>query len=405
MIFPSEALLETRSRLMEEVEGGTLSAELAYQTLLEADPQDMVALMGMGHLRHDAGDLTGSGGYFWRAVEAQPCYWLGYMELAHVEDRRGQTALSHGLSELGLRKLRLDPESLEEIAEDPDSIANLKLEGFEDLHGDERLEALAEMFRERRDLEPAEVTARLRPFRLLQQIQEAEELDSELIDVVLGEGEAITPLLAGILRGYAQSPLFGDDDWVVENALALLGEIGSPAILPSLLEFCTLDNDNLSGAAGWAIDRIIELQPEGAATALLALAPRLDLQARLAVTGRMLGWPDWPFQGKLLERLTENAESLPEDDRSVLFPVLLTTMIATRGEAGMDMARATLRSNAGLMDLNTRRECTELIEAAGEFAGASAHGLERPSWTVYQICAGEAVWPVAVDEENEEDDE
>ena len=108
--------------------------------------------------------------------------------------------------------------------------------------------------RNRRDREPEEVTARLRPLRLLLELQDAEELGSETVDAIVREGEAMVPLLIGLLRSYAQSDLLDSDEATVGNALALMGEIGSATAFPALLEFSSLQDSVLSGAAAWAFD-------------------------------------------------------------------------------------------------------------------------------------------------------
>src|SRR5713101_7988948 len=125
------------------------------------------------------------------------------------------------------------------------------IEGIEDMSPAERVTMMADVFRERRDLEPVEVTAHLRPHRLIQQLQELTDVDAQLVDALVGEGKVIVPLLVGVLRGWAQNFLPEDDESVVENALAVLGEIGDAAAIPHLLEFIVRDQVELAGAAGW----------------------------------------------------------------------------------------------------------------------------------------------------------
>ena len=44
-------------------------------------------------------------------------------------------------------------------------------------------------------------------------------------------------------------------------------------------------------------------------------------------------------------------------------------------------------------------------QAASEVAASAASVLERPQWTVYQICAGEVVWPSGEDGDEDDEDE
>jgi hypothetical protein len=214
----------------------------------------------------------------------------------------------------------------------------------------------------------------------------------------------------GILRVFAETSLLEDDEWIVENTLALLGEIGSPVALEPLLEFCALDTADLSGAAGWAVDRIIVLHPDEAAQALYALAPGLEGTLRLAVSERLIVWPRWNAVDRLFDRLTENADRIPREDRADFFFGMIMSMIAARRREGIELARRMLRRNAGLMDRNARRMCDEQIEMFSEAGGQLLQSLDesapkRSEWTVYQICAGDAIWPSDEDEEGEPGDE
>jgi hypothetical protein len=67
------------------------------------------------------------------------------------------------LAELALSKLLLDDESLETLGPDPIPFGLGGTEGYEDLSKEEQIELVIETLRRRRDLEPAAVTARLRP--------------------------------------------------------------------------------------------------------------------------------------------------------------------------------------------------------------------------------------------------
>ena len=261
MIFPPEAVRKLRARLLSDIQADNVTRERAYQRLLESDPYDYISLQGLAELRLDAGDIEAARQYHWRAIEANPCYWSNYMALVGIEQKEGHSALSQGLAELAFRKLKLDVEALKPV--------------------EPKLDWLEGIGSEYRDLEPPEVTARLRPHRLITQLQEVDEPDKETIDSLVREGEEIIPLLAGVLRGYAQSAVLKDRPRVVENALALMGEIGSPAALPHILEFIPLDNPDLSG------------QPAGPSTGSLNCS-------RTGRRGRLRNWlRSWKRSGGL----------------------------------------------------------------------------------------------------------
>ena len=399
MLFLSESIIESRPRLLRDVDRGKITSEQAYRRLLDLEPDDHIALLGMSRLRREAGDLAGAEDYLWRAAQAQPCTWPPYLELSELLS--GQEALSQGLAELALSKLLLDEEGLEALGPNPIPFGLDDIEGYKDLSKHEQIELVVEALRRRRDLEPVPVTARLRPYRLIHQLQDAEDVDAQLVDALVQEGESIVPLLVGVLRGWAQSFLPEDDEDVVENTLALLGEIGHAGTIPHLLEFAVLDNVDLSGAAGWALDRIIETDRKQAARVMGEIAPGLGANERILVLERLLLHPGLDASGELLARLSENLDRMPTPDLGAFLPTLVGAMIAARGRAGVEPARTLMRHSARL-PRKSRRECDDLIEALGAREALPPLPAKPSAWTVYDICAGKAVWEA--DEEEEQED-
>ena len=401
MLFLSDSIIESRGRLIRDVDRGKITSEQAYGRLLDLEPEDHIALLGMSRLRREAGDLAGAEDYLWRAAQAQPCTWAPYLGLSDLLSE--QEALSQGLAELALSKLLLDEEGLEGLGPGPIPFGMDDIEGYEDLTKEGQIALVVEALRARRDLEPATVTARLRPYRLIHQLQVAEDPDAQLVDAVVQTGESIVPLLVGVLRGWAQSFVPEDEEDLVENTLALLGEIGHAGAIPHLLEFEVLENVDLSGAAGWAFDRIIEMDREGAVRVIGEIAPGLGANERMMVQERLLRHTVPDASGELLARLSENLDGIPAPDLGAYLPTLVGTMIAMRGRAGVELARAVLRRHSARLPRKSRRECEDLIEALGD-AGTPSPLPAKPSpWTVYEICAGEAVWEDEDDEEEEED--
>jgi hypothetical protein len=399
MLFLSESIIEARPRLLRDVDRGKITSEQAYRRLLDLEPDDHVALLGMSRLRREAGDLAGAEDDLWRAAQAQPCAWPPYLELSELLS--GQEALSRGLSELALSKLLLDEEGLETLGPDPIPPGLDGIEGYDNLNKHEQIQLVVEALRSRRDLEPATVTVRLRPFRLIHQLQDTEDLDAQLVDALVQEGESVVPLLVGVLRGWAQSFLPEDDVDVVENTLALLGEIGHAGAIPHLLEFAVLDNVDLSGAAGWALDRIVTRNPQEAARVFGEIAANLGANERMAVLERLLRHPGLDASGELLSRLSENLDRIPTPDLGAYLPTLVGTMIAARGRAGVELARALMRRHSSRLPRKARRECEDLIEALGDQEAVPPLPAQATPWTVYDICAGNAAWE---EEEEEEED-
>jgi hypothetical protein len=271
---------------------------------------------------------------------------------------------------------------------------------FRKLPATVRGEMIALCMRQARDDEPEPVTERMRPLRLIGQMQEERELDAETVDAIIAEGQTIGPLLVGVMRAWAQDFLDegGDDD--LENALALLGETGAPAEIPHLLEFIGQENETASGASSWALGRIVERHLEESAKFLESIAGGMEMAQRLSVAELTLRYPEFDPAGRLLERLSENLDSMAKDDRDAFFPLLLATMATARGRAGVSLGRAALRRLGGLLSRSTRRECEEMLTIYAE-EGIPRAPAKRSSLTVYDICAGQATW----DNEEEMEDE
>ena len=262
MLFLPDPLFAARSRVLKDLKRRKLSAEQAFRRMLELEPADCVAMTELARLRHEAGNLDGACQWLWRAIDAVPCRWMPYIGLSTVlSELPGNSALEEGLSELGFRLLSLDEEALEDFESLPPGSGEDEIPGWDDLSKADQLGSVVDALRDRRDLEPVEVTARLRPYRLILQLVEDGALDSDCVDALVKEGPAIVPLLVGVLRGWAQEFLSDDDTASVESALALLGEIGDASAIPHLAEFAALDDPDLAGAANWALERIERPHP------------------------------------------------------------------------------------------------------------------------------------------------
>ena len=407
MLFVSDSILKTRQQLLLDIKNGQSDPVKAYQRALELDPEDAAALLFLGQSRLDAGNREEAEELFWRAIQAQPCGWLPYLHLSRLH--ANQDPLSRGLSELACRKVLLDLEALEEMDDKTSPFfQDLEGQGMEHLEGlkvKERFEMLAAWLGSQRDLEPLAVTARLRSLRLVHQVQETEYLEAGQVDAMVQEGASIVPLLAGVLRGWAQDIVPDDDIWVPANSMALLGEIGEASAIPYLLEMVTLEDVELSGPCGWALDRIVEQHPDQAAKVFGEVAPRLDGGERIAVSERLLRFPKTVANGSLFERLFENLDLLEADDREDCFQILMATAIVLLGRAGPEFSRAMLRRHGGLLSRKCRRDCDAVIEEFGSIAIPSRPPADPSPWTVYDICSGIVDWAAEAAKEEEEEQE
>ena len=74
MLFLSESIFESRSRLLRDLDRGKITSEQAYRRLLDLEPAHHIALPGISRLRREAGDLASAEDYLWRAAQASPAF-------------------------------------------------------------------------------------------------------------------------------------------------------------------------------------------------------------------------------------------------------------------------------------------------------------------------------------------
>src|SRR5260370_2245198 len=257
MLFLSVSIYDSRERVLKDAERGKISEAESYRRLLELDPSDHVALCGIAHLRQDEGDMAGAEAYFWRTLQAQPCVWPAYLDLAEVVEKQdGRRDLALGLGELAFSKILMDPEELERGGK----ALTLDQDATPGKTKAERIGSAVDEMRSHRELESLETTALLRPYRLIHRLHEG-NTSPDFVDAMLREGESMVPMLVGVLRGWAQLYLSEEHEGSVESALAILGEMGGASAIPHLLEFAVRDPATVSSAADWALNRIVDLHP------------------------------------------------------------------------------------------------------------------------------------------------
>ncbi len=402
MLFLSDSIIDAKQRLMPKAIKDPERSVSSLQQILELDPRDHTALVLLAQARVAAGDAAEAEGLLWRAAEAQPCAWAPFMELSLVVGE--QSPLFKGLCELAWRKILLDEAALELMEKEPPP--GLKdFPELEDASTLEKLQLMAASYREDRDLEPVAVTARLRPHRLIQQLLDGDSVERELVTTLIEEGEAMVPLLTGVLRGWVQSLIPDDDVFVVECSLAILGEIGDVQSIPALLELADVDDADVSGPAGWALDRIVAKHPGEATRLMRERAPQLGGGERLSVVERIMRAPKIDPEGALIEGLFEGFDRVEKDGRDICFRMLASALIILWGRQGLENARKMLRRHGSLLSRSGRRECEEMIQEYGALPPREPPAVDPSPWTVYQICDGEVDWEAELESEEEQDEE
>jgi tetratricopeptide (TPR) repeat protein len=408
MLLLPQSNYTARQRLASDLAAQKMTHESFFQELLKLDPDDFIALVGMGKLVTDGGDFAGAERYFWRAIQANPCSAEAYVDLGRLYYREPETrVLALALAELGILKQSReedDDEFLKDVDYEDAGISADVLEKFRDLPAPLQGKVVTRSLRENHDKEPEDVTERLRPLRLIEEMLADGELDSGTVDAMIAEGPSIVPLLVGVMRAWAQDYLDEDEDVDLENALALLGETGSPAEIRHLMEFVGLENGVASGASSWALGRIIERFPVESARFIESIAAGLGSAERLKVAEMAMRHPAFDPDGRLLARLGENIEWMSQEDRDGFVPLLIGAMAGARGSAGINIGRSVLRRQSGLLSRGARRESEDYLDLFGH-GGIAPRPPGVSPWTVYDICAGQATWGGDGEDDEEEDDE
>lgn len=380
MIFIPESIFAKRRELLAQMADGKLDAEEGFQRALDLDPSDALALTALSQKRRQAGDLAAAAEFAWRAVEADPTMWECWRDLYLCLSESGENASSlNGILELAERKKKFrDDEALD---------------GFEHAGG-------------QTDDEPLEVTERLKPHRLIQDLLEQAEagLDRELVDAIVQDGKRCAPLLIGVIRATLTNPFWDEGFPAAAPSVAILGQIGDPAVLRELLEVCEMDDDAIEEAAGWAVRQIARRQPKETLEVLKEAAEEGG-EERNAVAFYLGRLPEQPGQLEVVLGMLDRLERLPKPERTGFFMSVAEAIFDMRGFPGLEMSEALLRRHAALLPKRARTEFRSFVELCRTL-GPRSEGAdsEFAGLTVYEFCEG-AEYDDSDDEFPDEHDE
>lgn len=383
MLFTPDSIVKTRQVLFAQMEAGTLTREQTFRQALELDPFDAVSLIVVGQERYAAGDLAGAAEYCWRAAKADACRFEPWLKLCGCLPGESQE-FRNGLMELGALKALRNPEGLEHFKEtfkDKPIAAD-----FAD--GEEFLLATADLFHQSRRDEPDEVSQRLRPYRLVDDLLETAEdgLNEDLVDGILEDRARCGPLLVGVLRAMANGSLPEGSPAPIVCSLALLGEIGDPAVLPELIECDAVEDEDIQAAAHWALKRIVSRRPEESFEAIRLLAPGADAEGRCDLALAVSYVPDPPGKRDFLLSLLDGLAGFPKSDRHELFMSVALALEYAEGAKGRELAWSLLSRHAAVLPKRTRAELREAFKIHHEMDLAEPGG-KPPEATVYDPAA------------------
>ncbi len=281
---------------------------LARQAL-EIDPNFAPAWTVLGSRAEDPEEAQAA---LWKALWLAPCKPENYLALGDALTAREESdPLAKRLRGLALWKLSFEDEV-------PDYI----VEHFEKALGAEAGEpetyerlAMAQDAEFEKVPEPAAVTARLRPYRLLNllQIEAPDGLDDDTLKQILASQDECEPLLRNALREWGRT---GNalDDKTLRLLIAILGEISGPDATDELIELSTWGDHVTFLHVHWALHRLAERYPKAALESFRAAAEGAAVPRRCAIAEQLCLMDPLPGDVELLESLVNGLESLKSSE-------------------------------------------------------------------------------------------
>jgi hypothetical protein len=400
MIFPSESLYQLRKTLMAKVAAGEITELEGHREALQADPDDSAPLGFLALRAEESGDLAEAERYAREFIRNHPSGHDGYLLLARIlGEAYPNSPVMKGYAELGVAKLRFDEGAMDSMDTDLLTAQCGVGDILKGLPKDRVFAILVEALKQQRGQEPIEVEEELRPHRLVHELRERHDdvLDRTVVDGILEHARKCEPLLLGILKEFGAELLTDDDYRVVERALVLLGEIGSPAVLPAITEFLTLNEEDLSGPADWAFRRISFQHPAETLEKIREMLPGAVAVERVVLGQQIAQMPNVPGRSAVLSNLTQDIENLPKTEReAVIFSAIAGFCLV---EGGKSFQAASLeRKYAGSFSEEARSDLRKLRK---ETAFLELEDVLPDELSIYDICCKEP--DLAGDEEEDEE--
>jgi hypothetical protein len=402
IIFPRESIYELRREAMAQMDSGTIGQAEAFGRVLNADPHDWMALRFFTKEAEERGDIAAAEQYARRYIASHPGDSAGYSTLSRLLKIAGRDgALVEGYHYLGLYKLAGDPEALAE-ADIPALLDRLNITGkLRDLPAEEALLAVIQAAEEAAGEESDEAARELEPHRLIYHLRLAgpEPIEEEFVDRILDLSPECTPLLLGILREWGEGSYQNAGATTTLRALALLGEMGDPAVLPEIFEFWGLDDEPRANAAQWATRRIADQRPVESFAKMREMLSQDDPMTRLVVASAIGVMPPVPGQTEVLLRIADEAVAAGGEDNEGVLAGAATALMFVDGPEGSTTLAVLKKAKELLPDA----EVVQLRQVADNLREMDSHRLPPPEETVYDFCGtpGEVLEEAALDSDDD----
>ena len=391
MLFLSEEERNLQRRKLAAAMEGDREQEARH--LVQLMPDFAMGWMLLGAASTDPAESLAA---LWKALSLEPFRASHYLNLAdHLTESDPADALAKELRALALWKLALSQEVDKLLGKHFETI--MGAEAWEP----ESYEVLAEA-QERENAKwprPAAIRARLRPYYLLNKLQQQalDAMEPSTLREILNAREECEPLFRNALRQWARSDNLVDDE-TVSRLVVILGEISGPDFAEELMEVINWGDMKMFVHIQWSLQRLAQRHPAPVLEVFRKLAAG-DLVARAAIAEQLVVMN--PVIGDV-EVLTSVLDGFDNFVRESGAPFVISAVVSALRDRG-ETSQARSLAERYMPGLN--RKGREIVR--GSLAGDYVPMLKKMGLldlTLDDICVGGALMGDEEEEVLEEDE-
>jgi hypothetical protein len=335
MLFIPEAIMDRLQALSKESKS---DPEGAAARMMELWPGYAPARRVIAVQALKAGDRQRAEALFWELLELEPLDPQSYIIVATLLTERNEAdVMAKRLRHLALWKMGLGGYIPTAVAESFKALAG---EGSRDPEIYEVLARLEDTAVEG-VVDPPDVVERLRPFRLLNDLQRdaCNVLQPETLEAILEHGAECAPLFCNALREWAQDADAMDDDALC-MLIAILGEIADADTAADLLELADTASKPRFLHANWAIFRLGQRFPAELLAQFRAARAGAPPGVLCAMADQMTLLEDVEGDIEFLTGLLDGFDFSGDEEEAAYLLGLVAQALADRGKE--DLAQSVL---------------------------------------------------------------
>ncbi len=361
MIFPNEAEERRLARILDEARTGDRVA--AARRITQTDPDYAPAWMLLGAGSEDPVEGVAA---LWKALSMAPCRPTLYFALGERLTQISEgDAMAKRLRVLSLWKVSFADEVPEVVAEHFAKLCGKvarEPEVYEVLARAADKEFAGEN-------EPREITARLRPYRLLNELQRdgINGLEEETLTAIRDHAEECEPLLRAALREWGRNEDALHDDTAC-LLIAILGEISGADAVDELLELSSCGDQGIFAHTHWALCRLAERHRAGVMERYGAALATASVKRRCAIADQIhLLEPD-PADMPVLRALAGGFDAIRQDEEAPFVAACVVQCLVKRGENALasELAKRTKGFAGGTREIVRMALRGEFVSALDE---------------------------------------